>query len=329
MVNALISGLWRLIKVVTILFLVMILIFVGLAIYVSKNPSSNPTGKAFNGENSIPSASRLVDDLNRYRSSSGVSPVKENRLYSQAAQNHADYLARTKTKYLIGKYANLHKENPESPFHSKNGDTIGAGVIAWQYVQSISAVDSLMTAPFHAISMLREHLKEVGVGSAKAEDGSFSPGSIVTNIAVLNGLGNKGRTQVITFPGANSIVPLNSFEGENPEPREACGKNYQKFTGLPIFVSLLHNPSKKIEVKLTWRNGNVLTEGSQLCVVTENNFISTDKIYGPAGKQIIRQENLVLIIPKAKLSEGSYRVEISEPGRAKLGWTFTYKVPSA
>jgi Cysteine-rich secretory protein family len=317
------------IKIASLFFLVMILIFVGLAIFLSKNPSSNPTGKAFNSENSIPSAEELIKDLNQYRTSSGLASVRENRKFTIAAQNHADYLARTETKYFIGKYANLHKENPESPFHSKNGDTIGAGVIAWQYVQSISAVDSLMTAPFHAIGMLREHLKEVGFGSAKVEDGGYSPGSIVTNIAILNGLGTRERTKVITFPGANSIVPLNSFEGENPEPREACGKNYRKFTGLPIFVSLLHNPSKKIEVKLTWRNGNVLTEGSQLCVVTENNFISTDKIYGPAGKQIIRQENLVLIIPKAKLSEGSYRVEISEPSRPRLGWTFTYKVPSA
>jgi len=305
-----------LIKVVSALFIFMILVFLLLAFVITKNPSS-PL--------SIPSAEKLINDLNQYRTSSGLAPVMENRKFTIAAQNHADYLAFTEMKYFVGKYENLHKENPKSPFHSKNGDTIGAGVITWKYDQSMSAVDSLMTAPFHAIGMLREYLKEVGVGSAKVEAGGYSPGSIVTNIAVLNGLGNKGRTKVITFPGANATVKVNNFEGENPEPREACGKNYQNFQGLPIFVSLLHNPSKKIEVKLTWRNGNVLTEGSQLCVVTENNFISTDKIYGPAGKQIIRQENLVLIIPKAPLSEGIYRVEIYEPGRKKIQWSFSYK----
>lgn len=325
MLNALISGLWRLIKVVSALFLVMILIFVGVAIYLSKNPSSNPTSSFSQGMISIPSAEKLIDDLNQYRLSSGLAPVMENRKFTIAAQNHADYLAHTKTKYFVGKYANLHEENPKSPFRSKNGDTIGAGVISWQYDQSMSAVDSLMTAPFHAIGMLREHLKEVGVGSSKVEAGGYAPGAIVTNIAILNGLGARGRTKVVTFPGANATVSINKFKGENPEPREVCGKNYKKFQGLPIFVSLLHSPSKKIEVKLTWRNVNVLTEGSQLCVVTENNFISTDKIYGPAGKQIIRQENLVLIIPKAPLSEGSYRVEISEPGRKKIEWSFSYK----
>lgn len=275
--------------------------------------------------NKLTIESNWLETLNKYRQDSGLPLVRENKYYSKASQNHADYLSQTPKSFYVGKYSNLHNENPASPFYSKLGATVGRGNVAWQFDQNLSSIDSLMTAPFHAIGLVRENLVEVGFGSALVKAEGYYPGTRVTNIAVLKGISPRPRTKLIIFPGANAMVKVNKFEGENPEPREACGKNYQNFQGLPIFVSLLHNPSKKIEVKLTWRNGNVLTEGSQLCVVTENNFISTDKIYGPAGKQIIRQENLVLIIPRAPLSEGSYRVEISEPGRKKIQWSFSYK----
>ena len=275
--------------------------------------------------NKLTIESNWLETLNKYRQDSGVPLVQEKKYYSRGAQKHADYLSLTPKNFFKGKYLNLHLENPASPFYSKLGATVGLGNIAWQYDQTLSSIDNLITLPFHAIGLLRENLTQVGFGSALVKAEGYYPGTRVTDIAVLKGISSRPRTKPILFPGANATVTVNKFEGENPEPREACGKNYQKFQGLPIFVSLLHNPSRKIEVKLTWRNGNVLKEGSQLCVVTENNFITTDKIYGPAGKQTIRQENLVLIIPKAPLSEGIYRVEIYEPGRKKIQWSFSYK----
>jgi hypothetical protein len=265
--------------------------------------------------------------LNSYRISSGVSPVKENDRLSEAAQNHADYLALTDQIYLVGRYQNLHMENPKSPYASKDGATIGAGVIAWTIGKNASAVDTLMTAPFHAIGMLRENLVEVGFGTAVVGENAFSSGDRVTNIGVLKGLRNKSRKSVILFPGPKFVTHLNSFSGENPEPREACGAQFNDFYGLPIFASLMHRPSESLEVSLETPSGKILSAGPELCVVTENNFISTDLIYGPAGKSIIRSEHLVLIIPKSPLSEGKQIVEIVEKGRPTLKWSFIYKAP--
>jgi hypothetical protein len=265
--------------------------------------------------------------LNSYRISSGVSPVKESVHLSEAAQNHADYLALTDQIYLVGKYQNLHNENPKSPYASKDGATIGAGVIAWTKGKNASAVDQLMTAPFHAIGMLRENLVEVGFGTSVAGKNAFSSGDRITNIGVLQGLKNKSRKKVILFPGPNFVTHLNSFAGENPEPREACGSEFNYFFGLPIFASLMHTPSDSLKVSLETPSGKILSAGPELCVVTENNFRSKDLIYGPAGKSIIRTEHLVLIIPKSPLSEGEQKIKITEKGRPVLQWSFSYKAP--
>lgn len=268
-----------------------------------------------------------LSTLNAYRVSSGVSPVKENERLSKASQSHADYLASTDTRYLVGKYQNLHKENPDSPYASRDGATVGAGVVAWTNGKYASAVDNLMAAPFHAIGLLRENLVDVGFGTSISNENSFGAGTRITNIAVLSGLRNQPRKKVILFPGPNFVTHLNSFAGESPEPREACGTQFTEFYGLPIFASLLHRPASDLKVSLTTSDGKILTEGQELCVVTENNFLSTDLIYGPAGKSIIRAEHLVLIIPREALSEGKQDVQITETGRPVLQWSFTYKTP--
>ncbi len=312
-------------RIIRALILIPILALLGVVFFslaISISPEKNLS------ENLIAVPDVEIDwltKLNSYRIGSGVNPVKESGRISKAAQAHADYLASTDQSYLVGKYQNLHKENPKSPFASKNGATIGAGDIAWTFGKNASAVDSLMTAPFHAIGLLRENLVNVGFGTAVAGETSFSPNSRITNIGIIEGLSAKSRKKVILFPGPNFVTHLNSFAGENPEPREVCGKQFKEFTGLPIFASLLHKPNKNLKVSLETPSGDIVSVGPELCVVTESNFISTDLIYGPAGKSIIRSEHLVLIIPKSPLSEGEQKIRISEKGRPDLHWSFTYK----
>ena len=316
-------------RIIRILILVPILALLGVVVYslsisISAEISAEKTLIA--DLNAVPDVEiDWLTTLNSYRVSSGVNPVKESGRISKAAQAHADYLASTDKKYLVGKYKNLHQENPKSPFASKNGATIGAGDIAWTIGKNASAVDVLMTAPFHAIGLLRENLVNVGFGTAVAGETSYSPNFRITNISIIEGLRTKSRKKIILFPGPNFVTHLNSFNGEDPEPREACGKQFKEFTGLPIFASLLHKPNKSLRVFLETPSGDILSNSLELCVVTENNFISTDLIYGPAGKSIIRSEHLVLIIPKSPLSEGEQKIRISEKGRPDLQWSFTHK----
>ena len=266
--------------------------------------------------------------FNSYRVSSGVNRVTENPRLTVAAQHHADYLASTSAKFLVGEFENLHKENPASPYYSSDGSTLGTGVIAWTKGKYTSAVDQLMTAPFHAIGILRENLSEVGFGTAIAGEDAFSPKSRITNFSVIAGLQQNSRTKVILFPGPQEKVHVNSFTGENPEPREACGENFEEFYGLPIFASLLHNPDTSIRVTLTLPSGKQLIEGTELCIVTENNFKTSDPIYGPAAKSIMKSENLVLIIPRSPLSEGKHTVQILEKSRPDIKWSFVFTAPN-
>lgn len=266
-----------------------------------------------------------IEILNYYRQSSGISPVIEDSQMTDGAQKHANYLAKTSTKYFVGEYENLHKENPNSPFFTEEGTNLGAGNIAWGSTSFPRPIDSLMTAPFHAIGFLREGLTKVGFGTAVVQPGGFEPGTQVTNVATLAGSMYVTRTKNILFPGANSEVYINDFTGESPEPRETCGSNYKSFTGLPIFASLLSTPTSDLSVELTTPSGKVLKNKSDVCIVTEINFKSSDPIYGAAGRGIIAADHLVLIIPKQPLAEGAYKVSITQSGLETIAWSFRYR----
>lgn len=265
-----------------------------------------------------------LEILNYYRTSSGLAPVIQDQEMNDGAQMHANYLAKTNSKYFVNEFQNLHKENPESPYYSEAGVTLGAGNIAWSSSAFPRPIDGLMTAPFHAIGFLRESLTKVGFGTAKVGAGGFSPGSQVSDVAIIAGTSNSEPTKNIFFPGPNSTVYVNDFSGENPEPRETCGSDYKKFTGLPIFVSLVNAPALRTSATLTTPSGKILSNSSDLCVVTEHTFKSSDPIYGQAGRAIIAADHLVLIIPKEPLKEGQYGVVLKQSGSQDLSWKFTY-----
>ena len=269
--------------------------------------------------------SSWLEILNYYRLSSGLSPVIEDPQMTDGAQKHANYLSKTSTKYFVGEYENLHKENPSSPFFTEEGAKLGSGNIAWGSTSFPRAIDSLMTAPFHAIGFLREGLTKAGFGTAVGQPGGYASGMQVTNVAISAGTEYVTRTRNILFPGANSEVYINDFTGENPEPREVCGSNYKSFTGLPIFASLLIAPTTDLSVELITPAGKVLKNKSDVCVVTEINFKSSDPIYGEAGRGIIAADHLVLIIPKEPLAEGTHKVSIMQSGLESIAWSFRYR----
>jgi hypothetical protein len=199
--------------------------------------------------------SSWLEILNYYRLSSGLSPVIEDPQMTDGAQKHANYLAKTSTRYFVGEYENLHKENPNSPFFTEEGTKLGAGNIAWGSTLFPRPIDGLMTAPFHAMAFLDEGLTKVGFGTAVVQPGGYASGTQVTNVATMAGIMYITRTKNILFPGANSEVYINDFTGENPEPREVCGSNFKTFTGLPIFASLLIAPATDLSVELTTPSG--------------------------------------------------------------------------
>lgn len=252
-------------------------------------------------------------------------PVTEDPKITDGAKKHVKYLVMSGENYFVGQYVNRHSENPASPYSTPEGTEYGAGNIAWNSGPGKSFIDMWMAAPFHTIGILREQLQTVGYAAEFTGPDSIDPNYYVANLAVIKGFNYRiSRSKNILFPGDNSIIHLNRFTGENPEPRESCSGDYEKFVGLPIFASLLVTPTRDLTATLTAPDGTEISAKDQLCVVNEHNFTTTDSVYGPAGKAIIESDHLVLIIPKEPLTVGKYKVSIKQNGRPNIDWSFSY-----
>jgi hypothetical protein len=270
-----------------------------------------------------PSAGWL-ETMNYYRIASGLLPVTENPTLTSGVLNHVTYLAKTNPALISGQYLSRHSENPASPYATKAGITSGAGDLTTGSTSTESEpIDGWMAAPFHAVGIMRENLRTSGFGQAfNANSGDYEQG-----LSVLSGLVTAKRTKDILFPGPNSKVRLNAFTGENPDPRESCGSDWQNYLGLPIWTSLISTPPRNVNATLTTPSGALLSSKADICVVDEWNFKTSDFIYGPAGKSMIASDNLVLIIPKKPLDGGNYQVKLSLPGRGDLAWSFSVIPP--
>ena len=260
-----------------------------------------------------------LETLNYYRLSSGVEPVTENPILSANAMKHSIYLAKSDPKFFKGNYENPHTENPESPYYTKEGANSGTNLTS--VARESDAIDSWMQAPLHAIGLLRDNLKTTGYATAISD----RTGQAHTGLDVLNGLVGS-RQKVITFPGDGATVRLNKFEGESPDPRESCGKDWENFRGLPIFASLLSTPPRDITGKIVTPDGKTLLPGSELCIVTQYSWVSTDRVIS-YGNRIMEGEKMVLLIAKSPLSPGKHSVSVSGTGISPLNWSFSVLQP--
>lgn len=274
---------------------------------------------SFGSETQIPSSdASLMDTVNFYRTASGLSRVTEDKQLSAAVKKHITYLTMSDPKYFTGKYVSRHLENPASPYYTLEGSRSGQEMTSTLTNEQSHAVDLWMAAPFHAMGFMREGLRKVGWASAYNPQSGFYD----TGADVLAGLRLR-RTKIITFPGNASYSRIDEFQGESPDPREACGSGYRTFTGLPIWVSLTSRPPHQMSAQIATPSGAVLSSGREICIVNEFNMKSSDPIYGPAGKAIVRNDHMVLMIPKDPLTPGLQKVSLSLHGKPKISWSFT------
>jgi hypothetical protein len=257
--------------------------------------------------------------MNYYRVSSGLSPVTEDPQFTAGEVNHVTYLAKSDPLFISGQYVSHHSENPASPFTTKAGTAASGGNLTTGSTATESEpIDDWMSAPFHAVGVLRENLRTSGF----AEVFNVNSGVYEQGVSVLTGLVAAKRTKNVLFPGPNSKVRFNSFTGEYPDPREACGSNWKSYLGLPIWASLMSAPPQNVSATLTNPAGTVLSANADVCVVDKWNFKSSNAVYGPAGRAIMANDNLVLILPKKPLDAGNYQVKLSMPGVPDVMWSF-------
>lgn len=274
---------------------------------------------SYAGQNLLPgSDATWLATMNYYRVSSGLKPVTEDPKLSANVAKHMTYVTLSDPKYFTGKYADLHLENPASPYYSAAGAHTAQDISTSSIPNQFESIDMWMAAPSHALGLMREGLYTAGWGSAYSVRTAIN----YTGIDIFAGL-KPGRTKEIMFPGNGSYSRMDSYTGESPDSRQDCGSNWRSYSGLPIWVSLLKSPPTKMSAQLTTPSGNVLKSQSQLCIVDEFNFKSSDRVYGSTGKAIIKAGHMVLLFPKAKLEAGLQNVTLLLGGTRKISWSFT------
>ncbi|HTW12999.1 MAG TPA: hypothetical protein VME01_09660, partial [Solirubrobacteraceae bacterium] len=130
----------------------------------------------------------------------------------------------------------------------------------------------------------------------------------------------------ILYPGPGSTTVLTTYSGEHPDPTQTCGWQGQT-VGLPLIVMQPTPPSRHLRAILKGPTGTETSTNRSLCVVDSNTYRSTDRLYGPTGKQILEATNAVFLIPREPLTTGSYSVSVLQRGVPEITWTFKVKAP--
>lgn len=266
-------------------------------------------------------ASRAADPdwlttINYLRQAAGVPPVTDQPAWDAGIQHHLTYMEDTPASYMTGQYASLHIENPASPYYTADGASEGAASDLVEGVHSdLEAIDTWLTAPFHAIAMLQAQLTQVAFYEDAAGDAGLDVG---------HGLDSSQppATSPILYPGPGSTTTLPmASDSESPDPLQTCGWQGTQ-VGLPLIALLTQAPAAGLTASLTGPSGTESTSDGSLCVVDQNTYQTTDPVYGPTGLQILQGDHAVLLIPRAPLARGTYSVDITQPGQSDIRWSF-------
>ena len=260
---------------------------------------------------------------NWYRTESGLDPVVDEPTWSAGIAAHLRYWALTPPELMTGQYANAHLENPASPYYTEEGAVAGGSSNLTPYSSSErNAIEGWMQAPLHAIGILRPNLEM----AAFARDTNGRAG-----LDVIRGLGPGAPPDTaIVFPGRDSIVPLDRFGGEYPNPLESCDFPVPFYgAGLPLIAMLPSPPNASIAATLELPNGDALAGPSpELCVITSDSWTSTDQVYGETGRVILESAKAVLVIANGVLEPGLHRASLTNTGSGDVNWSFTVNTPS-
>lgn len=253
--------------------------------------------------------------LNQFRALANLPPVKEDTVFSQGDENHA--------QYMVMNNIVEHSEDPSRPYYTSAGNTAAQSsnlmMDSSASVPDQYAIDLWMTGPFHALWMLDPHLANVGFGSYRD---IAAPMQMAAALDVLRGRVYplpSGASFPVMWPGDHQTEPLTSFAGfESPSPLEKCS-GYTAPTGIPILLQIGDGGfTPQITQYSLFANGTPL----DACEFDETKYQINTIPYS-----ILSMHDAVVLIPKAPLTPGvTYSVSITdaEPGNQRTySWSFT------
>jgi len=250
----------------------------------------------------IPKDAPWLTTVNYYREMAGLTPVTEDATLSDGAYKHSCYMLQNDIS---------HDEVVGNPGYTPEGQAAGThGNVAVSSVyneRARSHIELWMTGPFHAVGVLRPNLQRVGFG--KCDMSTTLRWHSGATLDVLHGLGpTKTLTQPILFPGNGTTTNLNRFVVESPDPLPFCG--WTGSAGLPILALMPEAPSGAVTASVTGPSGALET-----CALTAQNTTGV-------AQAILSGNNVVVAIPRAPLTAGSYSVTITTAART-VQWSFT------
>lgn len=291
----------------------------GPAVAAPSRPAGRAPGPAVAGAAGA-GAPEWLREINAYRRAAGISAVTANPAWIRGIKNHLRYMADTPRKYLTGRYASLHTENPKSPYYTRSGAKEAASSDLFEGAVGFTArqfIDGWLSSPFHAIGMLRVDLRQLAFASSAATGDA--------GLDVLSGLTGTASPRLVRFPGPGMTTTLLTYSGdEEPDPLQTCRWSDGRRRGLPIIALLPTAPEKHLTATLrSSTTGRESTAKGTICMLDEHHYRSTDKLYGPTGLAILRADRAVVLIPTRPLVKGTYQVTISQPGRPSITWSFS------
>jgi len=250
----------------------------------------------------IPKDADWLTTVNYYREMAGLTPVTEDPSMSDGAYKHSCYMLQNDISHdeVVGKAG-----------YTVEGQAAGThGNVAVSSVfneRARSHIELWMTGPFHAVGVLRPNLKQVGFGKC---DMSTTPRwHSGATLDVLHGLGTAtALTAPILFPGNGTTTNLSRFVVESPDPLPFCG--WSGAAGLPILALLPEAPSGAVSAAITGPSGPLET-----CALSAQNTTGV-------AQAILSGNNVVVAIPRAPLTAGTYSVTITTAART-VNWSFT------
>jgi hypothetical protein len=250
----------------------------------------------------IPAQADWLTTVNYFRSMAALAPVTEDPNLSDGAAKHSCYML----------YNDItHDENPDASGYTPEGDAAGnnsnVAVSTGFGASARSHIELWMTGPFHAVGVLRPNLRTVGFGKCDLQ-GTPKWHSGAT-LDVIHGLGaSTEQSKPILFPGDETTTNLDRFIIETPDPLPFCG--WAAPAGLPVLALMPEPVTDPVTASMSGPSGMIET-----CALSGLNTSGV-------AKQLLDGNNVVVAIPRTRLSPGSYTVTITVPSRT-VTWSFT------